>query len=61
MGRGPIEKLGFGISAYVSLLERLFYLFFILSIFGALMMWNFYKANPNGIYSLSSIDRLFCY
>jgi hypothetical protein len=51
MGRGPIEKLGFGITAYVSLLERLFYLYFILSIFGALMMWNFYKANPNGIYS----------
>ena len=51
LGRGSIENLGFGISAYVTLLERLFYLFFTLSIFGILMMWIFHKANPNGIFS----------
>ena len=47
----PIKKLGFGITAYVSLLERSFYLFFILSIFAAVIMWSYYKADPKGIYS----------
>ena len=41
----PIDKLGFGVSAYISFLEKLFYIFIVLSVFGAAIMYSFYKSS----------------
>ena len=49
----PIDKLGFGITAYIQLLEHLFYLFALLSAVAVVAMITFYKANENGILSNS--------